>query len=219
MGILAGNSPSGGAIRAGTRFVALALLTVLLLGGLGGALPRAAAASPGGPSPAASPADGPAPGGPGGGGGGGPGGSVWPADAPAPGVPGAGIGALPEYFVSPITAESYRIQKDAVRGTYLYCAGAGDPCYATREEIMAAESRGLPAWAVVVEPALRQRVAQDPGDEANLIIELRDGTFARTASDVWAGVSDDLRTLETMVLRSPAPDRAALDRLDAMVDP
>src|SRR3989304_4088278 len=105
MGILAGNSPSGVAIRAGTRFLTLALLTVLLLGGLGGALPPAAAAPPRGPRPAGSPADG-----------------------PAPVVPGAGIGALPEYFVSPITAESYRIQKDAVRGTYLYCAVAGGPC-------------------------------------------------------------------------------------------
>ena len=195
MGILAGNSPSGVAIRAGTRFLTLALLAVLLLGGLGGALPRAAAASPGGPSPDASPADG-----------------------PAPVVPGAGIGALPEYFVSPITGDSYRIQKDTVRGTYLYCADAGDRCYGTREEILSMEARGLPVWALAVEPSLRQRVAQDPGDEANLIIELRDGTFARTASDVWAGVSDDLRALKTAALRGPAPDRAALDRLDALLD-
>ena len=193
MGFLGGVYVSDATIRTGTRLAALALLAFLLLGGLGGALPRAAAAPAPGSSPAATPA----------------------ADA-APEVPGEAIRTLSEYFMSPITGDPYRIQKDAVRGTYLYCASAG-ACYGTREEVLSMEARGLPAWALAVEPALRERIARDPGD-ANLIIELRDGTFARTASDVWAGVSDDLLALENAALGGPAPDRAVLDRLDALLD-
>ena len=36
---------------------------------------------------------------------------------------GVGISDIPEFFVSPISGASYRIVKDADRGTYLYCAG------------------------------------------------------------------------------------------------
>src|SRR3989442_11017136 len=64
---------------------------------------------------------------------------------------GVGISDIPEYFVSPISGASYRIVKDADRGTYLYCAGDGR-CVPTREEIMAGGAKGLPPWAVVVAP-------------------------------------------------------------------
>lgn len=195
MGFLARDHVSDATIRAGTRLAALALLAVLLLGGLGGSLPRAAAAPAEGPPPATSLAAG-----------------------PAAEIPGQGIDALPEYFVSPITGGSYRIQKDPIRGAYLYCAAAGGACYGTREAILSMEARGLPAWALAVEPALRERIRRDSGDAANVIVELRDGTFARTASDVWAGVSDDLRGLESAALKGPVPDRAVLDRLDAVLD-
>src|SRR2546426_4976536 len=87
---------------------------------------------------------------------------------------GVGISDIPEYFVSPISGASYRIVKDADRGTYLYCAGDGR-CVPTREEIMAGGAKGLPAWAVVVEPDLRDRIAAGGAGPPRGLIQLPGG--------------------------------------------
>src|SRR5256712_1942606 len=133
---------------------------------------------------------------------------------------GVGISDIPEYFVSPISGASYRIVKDADRGTYLYCAGDGR-CVPTREEIMAGEAKGLPAWAVVVEPDLRDRIAAGGSDPTRVIIELRDGTFGRVASEAWARADPALRALETRASAFTAEgvsDRPVLDRINALAD-
>ena len=136
---------------------------------------------------------------------------------------GTGILSFPEYLVSPISGDRYRIVKDAEQGTYLYCGGDGR-CFSTAEEILAGEARGLPAWAVVVEPSLRDRVAHsDPagGDETLVIIELRDATFARVASAAWARVGPDLRALEGRATRfalDGVSDVPTMDQINALDD-
>src|SRR5437867_3893731 len=130
------------------------------------------------------------------------------------------ISGIPEYFVSPISGASYRIVKDADRGTYLYCAGDGR-CVPTREEIMAAEARGLPAWAVVVEPGLRDRIAAGGSDPTRVIIELRDGTFGRVSTEEWARVDPALRALAARASAFEAggvSDRPVLDQINAVAD-
>src|SRR5881628_2185970 len=176
------------------------LATLLLLGGIGLALPRGAEAA-----------------------------LTATAQATA-GLTGSGIGPdgvpirdLPEFFVSPVTGDSYRIHKDLRLGTYEYCS-AGGACFTTREEIMALEAARLPSWAVVVEPTLRQRISDaGPGsnEELGVIIELRDATFARVASAEWARVESKLRALEGLASKLPDPAPAndpVLQRIDALVD-
>src|SRR5437867_6475 len=138
----------------------------------------------------------------------------------AEGVP---IRDLAEFFVSPVSGDSYRIYKDLSAGTYQYCASGGS-CFATREEILAMEAKTLPAWAVVVEPALRQRISNaGPGSNevVNVIIELRDPSFTQAASSEWARVDPNLRSLEGLASRLPQDAPAndpALQRIDALVD-
>ena len=130
---------------------------------------------------------------------------------------------IPEFFVSPITGDAYLILKDAAHGKYRYCGGSGQ-CFSTPEEIMAGEAKGLPAWAVVVEPSLRDRISRsDPStaEETLVIIELRDATFARAATAAWARVGPDLRALEGRAARFAVDgisDLPTLDRINSIND-
>ncbi len=134
-----------------------------------------------------------------------------------------GIAGIPEYLLSPLTGDSYRIFKDADHGTYLYCASDGR-CFVSPRDIMALEARGLPPWALVVEPALRSQVtAAGPGssEEVRVIIELRDGTFSRVAAEAWARVDSEHRALEGRAAAFAdlgLPDKATMDRIDALND-
>src|SRR2546426_4648423 len=130
---------------------------------------------------------------------------------------------IPEYFVSPITGDAYLILKDAAHGAYRYCGGDGG-CFSTPEEVMAVEAKGLPPWAVVVEPSLRDRIAhRDPStdEETLVIIELRDATFAHVATQAWARVGPELRALEGRAARftiNGVPDLPTMDRINALDD-
>ena len=122
-----------------SRIGVLLLVSLLLIGGAGFAIASSVVAEPPAKLPIGSI-------------------SVTPI-VPDGGIPVMGI---PEFFVSPITGDSYLILKDATHGTYQYC-GRNGRCFPSPEEVMTGEAKGLPAWAVVVEPSLRDRIANsDP---------------------------------------------------------
>ncbi|HTD81364.1 MAG TPA: hypothetical protein VK723_04360, partial [Thermoplasmata archaeon] len=136
---------------------------------------------------------------------------------------GVGIADIPEYFVSPLTGVSYRIFKDAERGTYRYCIQGGG-CFATPLDVMTEEAKSLPAWALAVAPALRDRIAVaglGSNEVARVIIELRDGTFSHVATAAWASIEPQSRALEARASAFAAlgvSDKATMDRIDALND-
>ncbi len=193
MGFLGSRRASGA-----TRIAALLLLLSIATSGLGLAAAGGAAASAPAPGLAQD--------------GGGPP-TLTGADA------GRGIQSLPEFFVSPLTGTLYRILKDADSGAKTYC-GPDGACTSSTDAILSREAQDLPPWARAVAPSLRSRAGAD--GTVNVIVELKDSTFARVASGVWARVSDPLLAAEEHVLAaestgSRAP-RTDLEALDAIAD-
>ena len=139
-----------------------------------------------------------------------------------------------EYYVGPFSGLRYGIYKDFSEGLRLYCSENDGLCFKEVGDLVRAESRGMPEWALRMEPELLRRVAsahqsEKAGEVVNVIIELRDRTFVEVSSRIWKERSATLNALMANVAqRSPLQSRddwaaaegrrAILQQLDTLLD-